>query len=155
MTTLSQSNLQLKIKKIEEEEKNEKQTTKIVSEKNKEEKKKLEWLEAEGQLVIDTYQTQNDLVIQTAIAGIKPEDISITMEKDIIIIKGAREKPFDTSEKKDYFIQECYWGSFSRKIALPVEINPEKAEALMKEGVLTIRLPKILKEKKRTIEIKK
>ena len=125
--------------------------TKEIWEKEKEEKEK--WLtfsgEAEGQLAIDVYQTENDLVIQSAIAGVRTENLEIALEKDILTIKGIREKPFD--EEGDYFSQECYWGPFSREIILPAEVDPNQATAKMKEGVLTIRIPKILREKKRKV----
>jgi len=107
--------------------------------------------EQEGELAIDVYQTANDLVIQSAIAGVKPENLDITLEKDIITIKGIREKPFD--EEGDYFIQECFWGPFSREVILPAEVDPNRATAEMKDGILTIRIPKILREKKRKIKV--
>ena len=127
--------------------------TKEIWEKEKEEKEK--WLtfsgEAEGQLAIDVYQTENDLVIQSAIAGVRPENLEIALEKDILTIKGIREKPFN--EEGDYFSQECYWGPFSREIILPAEVDPNQAAAKMKEGVLTIRIPKIRREKKRKVVV--
>jgi len=105
-----------------------------------------------GQLAIDVYQTANDLVIQSAIAGISPENLEISIERDVVAIRGTREKPFE--EEGEYFNQECYWGPFSREVILPVEVDPDRAEAKMKEGILTIRLPKILREKKRKITVK-
>jgi len=105
-----------------------------------------------GQLAIDVYQTENDLVIQSAIAGVKPETLDVIMEKDIVAIKGAREKPF--VEAGDYFSQECYWGSFSREIILPTEVDPNKALAELKDGILTIRIPKLQREKKRKIVVR-
>jgi len=114
--------------------------------------KEKKWFEPEGELAIDVYQTQTDLVIQSAIAGVRAEDLEITMERDILTIKGSREKPF--VEEGDYFSQECYWGPFSREVILPVEVDPERAEATMKEGILTVRLPKILREKKRRIKVR-
>jgi HSP20 family protein len=119
-----------------------------IIEKSKEKK----WFGQEGQLAIDVFQTDNQLIIQSAIAGIKSEDLDISIEKDIISIRGVREKQSD--ESGDYFIQECFWGPFSREIIVPVEIDPNLAEALMKDGVLTIKLPKIVREKKRKIVIK-
>ena len=127
--------------------------TKEIWEKEKEEKEK--WLtfsgEAEGQLAIDVYQTENDLVIQSAIAGVRTENLEIALEKDILTIKGIREKPFN--EEGDYFSQECYWGPFSKEIILPAEVDPNQAAAKMKEGVLTIRIPKIRREKKRKVMV--
>jgi len=127
--------------------------TKEVWEKEKEEKEKWPSFsgEAEGQLAIDVYQTESDLVVQSAIAGVRPENLDIALEKDILTIKGLREKPFN--EEGDYFSQECYWGPFSREIILPAEVDPNQATAKMKEGVLTIRIPKILREKKRKVVV--
>jgi len=113
---------------------------------------KEKWPEPEGQLAIDVYQTETELVIQSAIAGVKPEDLDISMERDILTIKGSRQKPFE--ESGDYFTQECYWGSFSREVILPVEVDPGRAEAIMKNGILIIRIPKLLREKKRQIKVR-
>ncbi len=106
----------------------------------------------EGQLAIDVYQTENDLVIQSAIAGVKSDILDISMEKDVINIKGSRQRPFE--ENGDYFSQECFWGPFSREIILPADVDPNRAEATMKDGILTIRIPKILREKKRRIVVR-
>jgi len=107
----------------------------------------------EGQLAVDVYQTDKDLVIQAAIAGIKSEDLDISIEADTVLIRGNRNQPPEHGEK-NYFYQECYWGAFSRQIILPEETDPSHAEAIMKEGVLTIRIPKIERKKKRKIAIR-
>jgi len=114
--------------------------------------KKKKWFEPEGQLSIDVYQTNGELVVQSAIAGVKAEDLDISIENDLITIRGKREKPEE--EERNYFYQECYWGPFSREIILPVEVDPSRVKASMKEGILTLRLPKIQREKKRKIRIK-
>ena len=122
--------------------------------KEPERKKERKWLsfgEEEGQLTIDVYQTENDLIIQTAVAGVKPEDLDVSIERDIVTIRGGREKQYQ--EKGDYFIQECFWGAFSRQIILPAEVDPGQAKASFKEGVLTIRMPKTQREKKMKINI--
>jgi len=113
---------------------------------------KEEWFEPEGELAIDVYQTEGELIIQSAIAGVKPEDLDISMERDVISIKGIRQNPF--KEEGDYFTQECYWGPFSREIILPTEVDPERIEAVMKDGVLTVRIPKIMREKLRKIKVR-
>lgn len=125
-----------------------------VKEEVKEKKEKWSNLggEPEGQLAVDVYQTDKYLVIQSAIAGVDPKGLDISFEREVITIKGWRGK--QSEEEGDYFTQECFWGPFSREVILPVEIDPERAEATMKEGILTIRAPKILKEKKRKISIK-
>jgi len=127
----------------------------VVKEKKKEEaKKEEEWLsESEGQLTIDVYQTANEVVIKSTIAGVKPEDIDITMTNDMITIKGKRKKDEDVKEE-DYYYQECYWGPFSRSVILPVDVEVDNADASMKNGILTIRLPKIEKIKTKKIRIK-
>ena len=117
------------------------------------EEKKEKWFEPEGQLAIDVYQTEESLVIQSAIAGVKPENLDISIEEDQVLIKGSREKPSE-EEERNYFYQECYWGPFSRQIILPEETDPSRAEAILKEGILTIRIPKIERKKKRKVVVR-
>lgn len=107
----------------------------------------------EGQLAIDVYQTEEFLVLQSAIAGIRPENLDIVIEGDMVSIKGNREKPEEKGDR-NYFYQECFWGPFSRQIILSVEVDPARAEAALKEGILTIRLPKIERDKKRKLVVK-
>lgn len=117
------------------------------------ETKKEKWFEQEGQLAVDVYETDGQLVIQTAIAGVQPEELDISVENDRVLIKGQRAGSAE-EKGKNYFYQECYWGAFSREIILPTETDPSRAQAQMKQGVLTIRIPKIEREKKRKIEVK-
>ncbi len=143
--------------KKSETKKEEKKTIKVEKEKSKKETPKKEdsdkeWFEPEGQLTIDVYETDKDIVIQSAIAGIKPENLDITFENDMVIIKGKREKETQ-EETKNYFYQECYWGYFSREIVLPKEVDSSRAKATMKEGVLTIAIPKIERKNKRKISV--
>jgi len=98
-------------------------------------------LEEEGQLSVDVYQDRNNVIIKSTIAGVEPDDIDITFDNDMITIRGKRKKDL-TVDEEDYFYQECYWGSFSRSIILPVEVEEEKIKATIKNGVLTIILPK-------------
>ena len=95
----------------------------------------------EGELVVDVYETPSDFVVLAAIAGIQIKDLDISLESDMMIIKGHRAHPEEGYEKK-YFYQECYWGPFSRKIVLPENIDIDKADAQMDKGVLTIKIPK-------------
>jgi len=107
----------------------------------------------EGQLTVDVYQTDGEIDIQSAIAGIKPEDLDISVENDVVAIRGKREKQVE-EKGQNYFYQECYWGRFSREIILPAEVDNSKAKATMKNGILTIKIPKIEGEKKKKIEVK-
>jgi HSP20 family protein len=112
-----------------------------------------EWLpESEGQLTIDVYQTPQDIIIKSTIAGVSPEDLDIAITNDMVTIKGKREKD-DEIKTDDYYYQECYWGAFSRSVILPVDVEAEKAEAGMKNGILTIRLPKVEKVKTKKIRV--
>lgn len=113
-----------------------------------------EWLEEEyeGQLSVDVYQTKDDIVIKSTIAGIKPEDLDVSINNDMVTIKGKRVQEKEVKEE-DYFYQECYWGGFSRSIILPVEVKAEDAKAQLKNGVLTIRLPKAKKSKSISVKI--
>ena len=109
--------------------------------------------ETEGQLSIDVFQTPSDIVIKSTIAGVKPENLDIAITNDMVTIRGRRESD-ESLEKDDYFYQECYWGPFSRSIILPADVQTEKSLATLKNGVLTIKLPKSEKIKTKKIEIK-
>ncbi|MDP3986486.1 MAG: Hsp20/alpha crystallin family protein [Candidatus Veblenbacteria bacterium] len=97
--------------------------------------------EYEGQLAVDVYQTQDELVVRSTIAGVKPEDLEITLNDDVITLRGKRYQETE-APKEDYFYQECYWGGFSRSIVLPMEVRANEARASLKNGVLTVVLPK-------------
>lgn len=96
----------------------------------------------DGELVIDVFETNADFVVLAAIAGVQIKDIDISLEKDMMIIKGNRNDP-QTHPDKKYYFQECFWGPFSRKIILPENIDIDKADAQMDKGVLTIKIPKM------------
>lgn len=108
-----------------------------------------------GQLAVDVYETKEEIVICSAIAGVKPEEIDISIEgEDIIKIKGNRKNPIEKKQDEiKYFFEECYWGPFFRQIILPEEIDFSRSKAEMKNGILFIRIPKIEKIKKTKIEI--
>lgn len=108
---------------------------------------------SEGQLTIDVYQTDNDIVIKSTIAGVKPEDLDVSINNDMITIRGER-KNEEIINEENYYYQECYWGNFSRSIILPVDVLPDKIEASMKNGILTIRLPKADNTKTKKIQVR-
>ncbi len=113
-----------------------------------------EWLpESEGQLTIDVYQTPSDIVIKSTIAGVSADDLDIAISNDMVTIRGARKKDEEV-KTEDYYYQECYWGAFSRSVILPVDIEADKADASLKNGILTIRLPKVEKAKTRKLKVK-
>lgn len=110
-------------------------------------------LEEEGQLSVDVYQDRDNVIIKSTIAGVEPEDIDISFDNDMITIRGKRHQDSRVRED-DYFYQECYWGSFSRSIILPVEVDSEKIQATIRNGVLTIALPKVKNKKETNIKVK-
>lgn len=107
----------------------------------------------EGQLTVDLYQTPTEIVIKSMVAGVKPEDLDIAITRDMVTIKGKRETERFIKEE-DYFHQELYWGSFSRTIMLPAEVEVEEAEAVEKHGLLIIKLPKIDKNRQTRLKVK-
>lgn len=118
--------------------------------------KRKEWLQSndEGQLTVDMYQTGNEIIIQSTVAGLKPEELDVSISQDMVTIRGKRQRMHEIS-KENYFYQELYWGSFSRSILLPQEVDAEAAEATIKEGLLTLRLPKLDKNRVQKIKVKK
>lgn len=111
------------------------------------------WFEPEGELSVDVYETDKDIVIQSAVAGVNPENLDVSIEDDLVTISGERNNSVQ-EEGKNYFYQECFWGNFSRQIILPQEVDPEKAEATIKEGIFTLRIPKLNKEKVKKVKVK-
>lgn len=109
--------------------------------------------EEEGQLTLDLYQTPREIVVQTMVAGVQPENLNIVITRDSITIKGKREEARGI-DNENYFVRELYWGSFSRTINLPCEVEPEDAEATEKHGLLVIKIPKIDKDKKSNPKVK-
>jgi len=112
-----------------------------------------EWSEeGDGQLAIDVYQTPNDIVIKAPIAGVKAEDIEISINDDVFTVKGERKQEREV-KNDEYYVQECYWGSFSRSVILPTPVNIDKSKASMKDGILTVNLPKVLSSRSKKIKV--
>lgn len=107
----------------------------------------------DGQLTVDVFQTEEEIIVKAMIAGVKPEDLDINITRNMVTIKGKREETREVNDN-DYFFKELYWGLFSRSISLPEEIEVEDAEAVEKHGLLTIRLPKIDKAKQNKLRVK-
>ncbi len=113
----------------------------------------LEIDDSDGQLAIDVYQTPTEIIIKSMVAGVKPEDLDISITRDMVTIKGKREESKEASGD-DFFHKELYWGSFSRSVVLPQEIEVEEAEATNKNGLLTIKLPKLDKHKQAKVKVR-
>lgn len=101
------------------------------------------WIaDTEGQLSIDVIETATEILINSAIAGVSSDDLEINVTPDTITIRGERKLNCKRSEADTIHIQECYWGTFSRSIVLPCNVQPDATEAELKNGILTIRLKK-------------
>ena len=115
------------------------------------------WIEndtdQEGELTVDVYQTPEMIVVKSMIAGVRPEDLDISITRDMITIRGKREEE-KIARENDYFARELYWGSFSRTISLPEEIDVDEAEAVEKHGLLILKLPKLDKKKQSKLKVR-
>jgi len=115
-----------------------------------------DWMEEEnneGQLTVDVYQSPNEIIIKALVAGVQPENLDVSITRDMVTIKGKREEQKEVTEE-NYFYRELYWGSFSRTILLPQEVEVDGAEASEKHGVLIIKLPKIDKDRETKLKVK-
>ena len=109
--------------------------------------------EMEGELSVDVYQTPTHIIIKAMIAGVRPEDLDVSITRDMVTIRGKREQHTEGTAG-DFFFQELYWGSFSRTIVLPQEVEIEDAEAVEKHGLLVIRLPKMDKGRQAKLKVR-
>ena len=107
----------------------------------------------EGELSVDVYQTPTHIVIKAMIAGVRPEDLDVSITRDMVTIRGKREQHTEGATG-DFFFEELYWGSFSRTIVLPQEVEIEEAEAIEKHGLLVIRLPKMDKSRQAKLKVR-
>ncbi len=107
----------------------------------------------EGQLTVDVFQTDDSIVIQSTVAGVRVADLDISVNNDMVTIRGIRRREQQVPAE-NYFYQECYWGGFSRSIILPFDVKSEKAQATLKNGILTVVLPKAEKPRSRGVRVK-
>lgn len=114
------------------------------------------WDDAEedfpGQLAVDVYETDEKLVVKARTAGVNKEDLDVSISDGILTISGTLSSG-DDSDATNWHIQECYWGEFSRTVALPVAVKEDEVEAMLKDGVLTISFGKIKQEQAKKITI--
>ena len=108
--------------------------------------------EEEGQLAVDAYQTEDNIIVKAPIAGVFPENLEIAITDEVVTIRGERKKEGSVNSE-NYFAQECYYGAFSRSYLLPIAVNSDKATANIKNGILTITIPKLEKTKTRIIKV--
>lgn len=106
----------------------------------------------EGQLTVDVYQTPTHIVVQAPMAGVKPDDIDVSINNDMITIRGKRHQKNEIGED-NYYYREVFWGPFSRSILMPSEVDSNRTEASFKQGLLTIKMAKINKEGVQQIKV--
>ncbi|HEY0948189.1 MAG TPA: Hsp20/alpha crystallin family protein [Candidatus Paceibacterota bacterium] len=109
--------------------------------------------QSEGQLPVDVYQTPNEIVIRTFVAGVRPDELNVSISRDMVVIEGSREER-DSVTDSDYFTRELFWGTFSRTILLPQEIDVDNSSAGSKDGLLSIILPKLDKARQTKLRVK-
>jgi len=95
-----------------------------------------------GELKVDVYETEKEIVVRSTIAGVSPKDLDISLHNDLLTIRGKRHIKEEVGEDS-FLVRECFWGDFSRSIILPTSVDVKKCEATFKDGVLIIRLPKV------------
>ena len=106
-----------------------------------------------GQLPVDVHQTNSDIIIRAFVAGVRPDELNISISRDMVEIEGSRSEREQVSES-DYFTRELFWGSFSRTILLPQEVDVESSTAQAKDGLLTLILPKLDKARQTKLKVK-
>ncbi len=105
-----------------------------------------------GQLAVDVYETEHQLVVKARTAGVNKEDLDVSISDGILTISGTLSSG-DETDATNWHIQECYWGEFSRTVALPVAVKEDEAAAALKDGVLSISFPKVQQEQAKKIAI--
>lgn len=108
---------------------------------------------SEGQLPVDVHQTASDIIIRAFVAGVRPDELNISISRDMVEIEGSRMEREQVASP-DYFTRELFWGSFTRTIMLPQEVDVEASSASAKDGLLTIILPKLDKARQTKLRVK-
>lgn len=103
----------------------------------------------EGQLAVDVYETDGEIVLRSAIAGVSQDDLDVFLHNDMLTVRGVRHA--DIEKDAHFLVHECHWGPFSRSVILPTDIDPDGISAVLKDGVLQISLPKV--ERSRRIKV--
>ena len=105
-----------------------------------------------GQLAVDVYETREKLVVKARTAGVNKNELDVSISDNQLTIRGTLSSGTE-DDVENYFLQECYWGEFSRTIALPVPVKEEEIEAVLKDGVLTISFGKVQQDTVKKIQV--
>ena len=106
-----------------------------------------------GQLPVDVFQTADEIVIHAFVAGVRPDELNVSISRDIVVVEGTRAERQQMSDS-DYLTRELFWGAFARSVLLPQEIDVESATAASKDGLLTITLPKLDRARQTKLRVK-
>ncbi|MFA5987332.1 MAG: Hsp20/alpha crystallin family protein [Candidatus Paceibacterota bacterium] len=109
--------------------------------------------EEEAEMVIDMYQSKDDITVVAMIAGVKPSDLDVSINNDVLKIEAKRNEP-EKINPENYLARELYWGPFSRSVVLPSEVDPDKIDAETKDGMLILKMPKIDRTKSKILKVK-
>ena len=107
----------------------------------------------DGQLPVDVYQTESEIVVRAFVAGVRPDDINLSISRDMVVIDGVREEREQIIDN-DYVRRELFWGSFATTIHLPHEIDVDASTASAKDGLLTLVLPRLDKSRQTKLKVK-
>jgi HSP20 family protein len=105
-----------------------------------------------GQLAVDVYETKEKLIVKGRVAGVNKQDLDVSISDNTLTVKGTLSSGAE-DDVENYFLQECYWGEFSRSIVLPVQVKEDEIEALLKDGVLTISFSKVKQDTVKKIQV--
>lgn len=114
-----------------------------------------EWDEEDavpGQLAVDVYETKEKLVVKARTAGVNKHDLDVSISDNTLSIRGTLSAGTEDGVE-NYFVQECYWGEFSRSLALPVPVKEDEIEAVLKDGVLTVSFTKVKQDTVKKIQV--
>jgi HSP20 family protein len=105
-----------------------------------------------GQLAVDVFETKEKLVVKARTAGVNKDELDVSISDNTLSIHGTLSAGNEEGVES-YFVQECYWGEFSRSIALPVPVKEDEIEAVLKDGVLTVSFTKVKQDTVKKIQI--
>ncbi|MEX2436729.1 MAG: Hsp20/alpha crystallin family protein [Candidatus Paceibacterota bacterium] len=108
---------------------------------------------SEGQLTVDVFQDEDNIIVESTVAGVDPDDMEVNITNDSVSIRGKRKRKKEI-EEKDFYYQELFWGDFSRTVILPHDIDPEESDANFSNGILTITMPILKKRKAKKVKVK-
>lgn len=103
-----------------------------------------------GRLSVDVIETDDELTVRSAIAGVRPEELEVSVHNEVLTVRGRRHSDHEEGSGR-YLVRECHWGAFSRSLILPSEVDADRIAATIKDGILTVRMPKIRRDKRVTV----